>query len=289
MEYKLKTDIGTFRIKITDDIEIDPETRSVKQIGYGIGIGGNKDLCVYTTVRNDRNIGKLHNLRIRGLVCETSGKEIKGEKTVHMMNVLFSVLKTLTPHVKFIELDDESEFPCQDNDRTYGMSLALYELAFHQSTWYERHFGAELFHETLRNLYKKDGFYSKKPETFDFKHPVLNEKLQPVYSETTTWKEFFDKVYTMEGRCKLLLPWYKNAVRLIMGGVCFEGQIWRIDLSNPKIKQIPYTVVKQGGGKKRSVTRKTARVATGIIDYPYDYLDDPTAIMYIDSDFTTIH
>jgi hypothetical protein len=281
MEYNIKTDVGTFWIKITDDVEIDPESRTIKKIGYGIGIGGNKDLCVYITIRHDTHVGKLHNLRIRGLVCETSGIEIKREKTVHMVNLLFTILKTVAPHVKFIELEDESEFPCKDNERTYGISLALYELAFHQSTWYERHFGAELSNDTLRSLYKKDGFYGAKPEKYDFRHPVLNTQLQPVYSQTSTWKEFFKAIYNMEGGCKLILPWYKDAVRNIMGGVSFESQMWRIDLSNSKIKEIPFTTVPKkggGGGARRRATRKNKYVL-------YDYLEDPVSIMYTDSDF----
>lgn len=275
MNCNVKTDIGTFRVKIEDDFDVNFETRKQIQTGYRVGIGGNKDTCVFLTVKNGCNIGTLHNLRIRGLMCETTG--------IHMMNLFFTIIKEKLPFIKYIDLDDDSEFPCKINTTTtYGVSLALYELAFHQSTWYERHFGAELSNAVLKSLYIKDGFFVKKPVVYDFKHPDLNKELKPFYEKTNTWKEFFDLLYvTYKEKCKLLLPWYKDAVRSIMGNTSFANQSWRIDLSNPKLKKISYEIVKTGGSYNKK-TRKSKKI--NYLDYAYHYFDIDT-LHYDERDF----
>jgi hypothetical protein len=290
MDTNVKTEVGIFRIKISHTIDVDLETREIKKTGYSFGIGGNKDTCVFITVKYGSDTGFMHNT-VRSLACETTGLQTSGEKTVHLVNLLFTFIKERLPHVKYIELDDNSEFPCtitadDEKEKTTAISLALYELAFHQQTWYERHFGANLSIKVLNDLYKKNGFYVKKPETYDFKHSMLNEKLSPLYESTSTWKEFFDEIYKYKERCKLLIPWYKSTLFTIMGNVSFEGQRWCIDLSNDKIKDIPYIIVTTGdGARKKNKTIKSGRNIKNLYDYYYDYLEDPTSIIYKESDF----
>jgi hypothetical protein len=286
MDSNVKTDVGIFRVKISHTTDVDLVTREIKKTGYSFGIGGNKDTCVFITIKDGSDIGFLHNAKVRSLVCETTGLQINGEKTVHMINLLFMFIKERLPHVKYIELDDISEFPCTVNadnekEKTIAISLALYELAFHRQTWYERYFGAELLNTGLRELYKKDGFYEKKPETYDFKHSLLQTKLESVYKSTSTWKDFFDEIYKYKEKCKLLIPWYKRVIFSIMGNISFESQRWIINLSNDKIKDISYTFVTTGGARKR--TRKYNKNIPNIVYY--DYLEDPASIKYNESDF----
>jgi hypothetical protein len=270
--------------------EVDFVTREISNIGYNFGIGGNKDTCVFITVNNGSDTGFMHNVKVRSLVCETTGLQINGNKTVHMINLLFTFIKERLPRVKYIELVDNSEFPCtitadNEKEKTIAISLALYELAFHQQTWYERHFGAKLWNVGLCDLYKKNGFYEKKPEAYDFKHSMLNTMLDTLYKTTSTWKDFFDELYKYKERCKLLIPWYKNALMTIMGNVSFEGQKWVIDLSNSKINDIPYVIITSGGGRIKRKTRKCSGAIDTLSSY-YDYLDDPASIIYNESDFT---
>ena len=270
------TEVGKFRITRTNDVQYDPMTREPRTIGITIGVGGRKDVCVFLTAPNGGNTAKLHNVRTRNLVCEVTGRTIQKERTVHMMNLAFTVLKEEAPHIRFVELDDNSEFPCNyEEGRPIGMSLALYELAYHRSTWYERHFGAELNNEALKALYKKNGFFVPKAPIFDFKHPTLQKELSPIYQRTATWKEFFDELYKLDGKCNVLLPWYKDALKQIMGGISFEGQDWRIDLSNPILQTIVYTNVVAGG-------RRTARRPRSMT---YEYVEDVSRIRYSPSDF----
>jgi hypothetical protein len=291
MDSKVKTEIGIFRVKISHMTEVDLATREIKKTGYSFGIGGNKDTCVFITINDGSDTGFMHNVKVRSLACETSGLPINGDKTVHMINLLFNFIKERLPHVKYIELDDNSEFPCtittdHEKEKTIAISLALYELAFHQQTWYERYFGAKLLNNALNELYTKDGFYEKKPENFDFTHSLLQTNLESIYKLTSTWKEFFDEIYKYKERCKLLIPWYKRALFSIMGNVSFDSQRWIINLSNNKINDIPYIIFSAGGSRRiKNKTRKSGRgVPNNVYDY-YDYLENPAFIIYTESDF----
>ena len=277
-ERRVKTEVGEFRVIVRDDTTINPMTRLETRIGTAIGVGGNRDICVFITAPDGSDTAKLHNVRTRGLACEVSEKKpIRGPSTVHMVQLAFTLLREEAPPVRFVELDDNSEFPCLlEGGKQAGISLALYELAFHQSTWYERHFGAELKNEVLKTLYKKDGFHIPKPPVFDFKHPVLNEELAPLYGRTDTWALFFEELYKLEGKCKLMLPWYKEALTAILGGISFADQVWRIPLTGPPLD---YSLVPTKGGSRRTTLRNKT------ITPSFEYIDDLSKIKYSSKDF----
>jgi hypothetical protein len=252
------TRIGKFRVKV--------EPRMHIQFGYNISIGGKKDHCIHITT-DSTHVGMLHN-----------DKLIRGPATIHMLNLAFTIVKETAPHVTHIHFTDNSSFNCNVSDgQTLGVSIALYELAFHQATWYERHFGAELENPAFRALYIKDGFYRQKPRTFDFNNSTLNAELGPIYERTSTWKEFFDEIYEMNEKCKIILPWYKHALQIIMGNISFEGQPWIIDLHNPKVQNISYRAVVEGGKRSRYMTRRKHKII--------DMYADPIIIIYSLSDF----
>lgn len=275
----VQTDIGKFRIKIVPDISINPVTREPTQLGYRISVGGKKDTCVYITT-NTTTTAELHNLNVKGLSCEITGKSIRGIATIHMLNLAFTIVKEVAPHVTHIHLMDNSSFQCDVNGSLYGVSIALYELVFHQSTWYERHFGAVLENPVLRGLYTKTGFYNNKPIRFEFNNSMLNEQLGPIYERTRSWKEFFDEIYHMNEKCKIILPWYRQALINIMDNISYENQSWIIDLSNPKIQTISYSVISSGGGKRRRTLRHSKR-----IDEIIDMYKDVSMITYSTDDF----
>ena len=275
----LKTESGTFRVTINDDIEIDMNTRKKAIIGKLISVGG-KNTCVFINAPNLKNTAVLLNVKTRDGCCEIFDKIISGRHTVTMINLAFTIVKEICPHIKFIELEDMSSFKCDLGEgKTCQISLAIYELAFHQSTWYERHFGAYLRVATGQNIYmkSKEGFNKQKPEIFSFNNNQLDILLTPIYKNTNTWKEFFDEIYKMEKRCKIMFPWYKNAVSLAMDGILYDTQQRIIDLS--KITVITYNPVKIGG-------RMNLMEHDGSPD-SFDYeKQDTYNIRYSKSDFT---
>lgn len=278
----VQTSIGKFRVrvKVEPRMHTNLATREYTQIGYNISIGGKKDNCIYITT-DSTHIGMLHNLKIKDLSCEINDKLIRGPATIHMLNLAFTIVKEVVPHVSHIHFTDNSNFNCNiDAGQILGVSIALYELAFHQATWYERHFGAELENLAFRGLYNKDGFYSQKPRTFDFINSTLNAELGPIYERTSTWKQFFNEIYQMNEKCKIILPWYKHALQIIMGNISFEGQPWIIDLHNPKIEYISYRTVVEGGRRSQYMTRRNHKYI--------DMYTEPMIITYSPSDFTRL-
>jgi hypothetical protein len=85
----------------------------------------------------------------------------------------------------------------------------------------------------------------------------------------------------MEGRCKMLIPWYKYALLIIMDGISFENQKWLIDLEHPKIKSISYILQSMTGGGRQ--TKKHQR------EKMYDYVEDVSKIHYSVKDFLSVH
>jgi hypothetical protein len=261
----LKTKAGIFKVIINDDIYINTNTREQKPVGKLISIGG-KNTCVFIKISNDSTTGRLENVKTLCGGCEINDKIISGINTITMVNLAFTVVKQIAPHVKLLELDDASVFTCYlDDGRSFGISLALYELAFHQSTWYERHFGAKLLTPSAEEAYTKAkaGFDSPKPLFFDFPNN-LEKLLMPIYTKTSTWKDFFAEIYKIDKKCRIMFPWYKKAVTLAMNGFSYEGQFRVIDIY--KIPNVEYKETRIGGDRK---SRKSKFMEYG---EPDDYL-----------------
>lgn len=250
----LKTDAGIFKVVINDDIYTNLNTREQLLVGKLISVGG-KNTCVFIKTQNSSSIAKLMNVKTSAGGCEINDKKIFGINTVIMVKLAFKLVKELAPHIKTIQLDDASVFSCKlENGRTFGISVALYELAFHQATWYERHFNARLLTDSANESYlkAKEGFDLAKPEHFDFSNNSLNQLLTPIYKSTNTWKEFFAEIYKIENKCRIMFPWYKWAVSSAMGGMACEGQIRTIDLQATPIIYKEVTLGSRGGTRAKS-------------------------------------
>jgi len=249
----LKTKAGIFKVVVNDDIETDLNTRKTFVTGKLISIGG-KNTCVFIKTSNNSTNAYLNNVKTSAGGCEIDNKKIIGENTVIMVKLAFTIVKEVAPHIKTIELDDSSVFSCElDNGRSFGISIALYELAFHQATWYERHFDAKLITETANKAYlkAKEGFDKPKPEKFDFLNNSLNQLLMPIYINTTTWKEFFAEIYKIDKKCRIMFPWYIRAVASAMGGMACAGQTRIIDIYKSPNELVEYNEVRMGEGETR--------------------------------------
>jgi len=256
----LKTEAGIFKVTVNDDIVTNTNTRISKIIGKLINVGC-KNTCVFINVLNNETTASLTNVKTRDGGCEYNNKNISGINTAIMIQLAFTILKENAPNIKYIKLEDTSSFKCElEKGKSYGISLAIYELAFHQKTWYEKYFGARLITNTAQTIYdnSKQGFYKKKPEHFSFNNKDLNELLTPLYNATTSWKDFFDKIYKMDKKCKIIFPWYKNAVSIAMDGILYDGQYWVIDVlwTKAPLKDIQYTETNLGirGGSRKLIS-----------------------------------
>ena len=280
-KYTLKTKYGRFSV-VNEDNYLDKVTRELKSIGKLITVGG-KNKCIGIKASYDSSYAHLLNINRTIGGCELDNIPIRGEKTVGMLHLAFTVLKKEMSHVLYIDLEDKSDFPCSRTDgSTVGISLALYEIMFHQMTWYERHCKAYLINPTLSELYiaGKQNF-KQKPYEFDFNNKDLNEILNPILKSSESCETFFQTVYTMENRCEVIFPWYYRALSIIFNLISFERQNWRINMET--IIHIDYEVIDtQIGGKytRRNYFNRPQESYKTWADftydemylYPYDYL-----------------
>ena len=267
----VQTEAGTFRVVVNDDIQYDIITRDAKIIGKLISVGG-KNTCVFINAPNSIPTAKFANVKTKEGKCESLGKYIHGKDTITMVLLAFTIVKKVAPNIKILELDDMSDILCTIDDTTsVSIPLSVYELAFYNKTWYERHFGAYLQNPIFRNEYMKakEGFTKPhtKPEYFSFNNKDLNITLSSIYSKTKTWNEFFSEIYKFDNKCKLMFPWYRDAIKLAMGGDTYERLTWEINLAN--CKSIKYTETKLGGSRKRkNISLNNLLVHDGNNNYP---------------------
>jgi hypothetical protein len=276
------TQYGTFLITINDDIFVDPKTRETKKRGILLSVGGKKTKCVFINIPNTGDTAKLTNLKTKDGGCEVNDKFISGQDTIGMVNLAFTFVREINTKIKYIWLEDESDFPCElSNGRMVGISMTLYQLIFYQASYYETRFGAYLTNPDLRKMYneRKKGFDEKPPEDFQFHNRDLEEILRPIYSESSSWKEFFQKIHHIPNVCEVLFPWYKYAMSIIFKNVSFERQEWLINLyQNPKVFPVKYEkkTALQGG------RRKTRRADAS--KYKYDIYNSNIYYEHLDYD-----
>ena len=268
--YILKTQYGKFRVTVNED------TREKKSMGKIITVGG-RNKCVGIKALYSSDTAHLLNINTRVGGCEVSGEGIAGEKTVGMINLAFTILKREMPTILHVELEDKSDFPCSLSEgNPVGISLALYEMMFHQMSWYERHFGAYLLNPRLRELYvaSKPNF-KLKPVTSDitFHNEDLNVMLLPILDESASWEDFFAKVYKMDTKCRIIFPWYAKILKILFDNISFERQSWLIDLYSEKIPTVEFETTQAGGTytRKNIFNIKKGNYKTWA-DFSYDEL-----------------
>lgn len=257
--YTMKTSYGTFKVTVNEDLQIDLITRESKSIGKMITVGG-RNRCVGIQAPYSSATAHLLNISRTAGGCELNDAKISGLKTVGMLNLAFTILKKEMPNILHIELEDRSDFPCTlSNGSIVGISLAQYEMMFHQQSWYERYFRAYLINPELRKLYlKSKENFNTKPQQQDirFHNKDLSILLPPLLEESATWKEFFAKLYTMENRCEIIFSWYSEALRTIFDNISFDRQSWLIDLETISLVEYEILHVQQGG----KYTRRTVYI-----------------------------
>lgn len=254
-EQVLSTSFGNFRLTITEDIDTDYMTREQTTVGYMVNLGG-KNNCVQINVPLSGDVANMLHVGAEHGGCEIDDNEIRGQKIVKLVLLAFTFVTQKWPHIKIIELEDRSHFPCKlSNGTEFPISLAVYNMALHHKSWYEMNFGAYLKDTSHRALYetRMKGFDAPHPQTFDFRNKILDEVLGPIFVTTKTWTEFFNVIKTMDNRCELMSVWYKSTVGSIIG-TTYDNDDWLIDLSNPLIHTIEFTILKEGGSRRR--TRK---------------------------------
>jgi len=260
-EFKVKTSIGLFRVKRYNTINYD------KTYSKDFMKLGGKNFCI--ELKWDRNIPTIAELQwiiTENGGCELTGIEIKKDKTVHMFHLAITLLLKYLPTLEKVELLDNSKFKCtMPNGKSIQISTNYFHFLIHGSTYYDLKYEAFPIHSNDNISYNKikqnliDPL--KKPEMFDFGNRDLNEELQPLFKESLSWKDFFEKIKNIRELCQKMAGWYRNAFSILSDkGVLPE--YWYIT----KFINISFTEVQYGGKRiKNKKTRKNKFVE-------YDYL-----------------
>lgn len=254
-EFYVIPTIGAFRV------EINPQQFGDKILYTTLSVGGNTDKCVNLTIypsnSSDSKKIVLSWTEVIDKSCTVNSQVVKGNKTIEMLNLAFTIAKEIAPYAEYVLLNDMSYFNCDTPDGKIKVSLPPYYIAFHNKMWYEDKFKAVMINEEdykkyktyIQNMYKENSML----ESFNFGNTQLNEILYPLYKETKTWKGFFnliEKHYPNE-KCVVMYPWINNAMNMIFeGNQLFVGYEWKINLSN--IQKIQYYEVDKSfkhGGK----------------------------------------
>lgn len=228
--FTAKTTFGDFRVRIVGN-------------DY-ISIGGKND-CVQIYYDSHTNKGKLDRLETEKGGCSLSSDDIKGEKTIQMTDLGFTVLRTLYPSVKEVTLIDSAKFPCKLPDGSLAsMSYKQFFLLLKGKTYYQDRFQAtpELPQEAqaLLDFEKNWKDPQHKPDTFNFMNPTLQTLLTPIYKASSTWEQFINKLFELYNRniCQIMFPWYLYAYAKI---ITYEiTTFWKIDIS--KRPHIPFEI-----------------------------------------------
>jgi hypothetical protein len=241
--FTVKTDIGSFHIKITN--------RDYIRVGA-------KNNCVQIAYNTKTNTANLDWLGTARGGCEVNGKDIRGDDTIIMVDLAFTILQQLYPNVNpLVSLCDSSTFNCRlPNNKPVSMSLMKYNLLLTGKTHYQSKFNATLkYNESLdaynafiKNRENSDLF----DKSYDFNNNDLNALLQPILKSSSNWGEFFEKVYIEFGRntCALMYNWYLDVYGFLAKQAIHTD--WVIDISNrPKIS---YSIVSKNNTK--NFTRK---------------------------------
>lgn len=269
--FKVKTARAKFRVKfsknrgfrITDEGE-----RETILLGYILTIGGLRAPdCLQINVPLKGDTGYFMWLQSAvGCALEINGRpeqtEIKGELTVHMARLGCSLARKINPELRFLELQDSASFTCVFPDgNSYAVNMTDHELAFYQDTYYGRRYGATFASKELQREFEAllPNFENpaKKPETFDFLVPALNDELFGLYTAAKTWKVFFEAISKKWGtkKCQIVYPWIKRALSHIFDGRSFSGQTLILDFDT--IPVVRFSRVQDGGRG----TRRAAQAA----------------------------
>lgn len=266
---------AVYKLHITQN-----KNRNTGQVeSYNLNLGGKTRKCFNMTVPSLQSNKTESFLSWAEAHDECSFERFINKKvTQHMILLGISIAQSMNPNLKTIQFDDISNITCIFPDgKEQKVPMKPFHLAFHQATWYEYYFDAKLVKDYDSYVALKANFKNpaKKSQTFDFKHPELQEQLEPLYAKTATWEEFFAELsHTYKDKkCTVLYPWLNDALYIIFeNNPYFESVKWYIDLEENKQKNKTAPVyfesyeVKQEGGRRK--TRKQ-RKQTSIRTYLY--------------------
>ena len=156
---------------------------STYSIKYGDPINS-EGPCIELTYQENKRTIKLDNLAHEAR-CSYSKELERGDGTREMIMSVLTFCIEQFPEVQKVELNDVSAISCE-NQTLY---LAMFYLALHGQTWYEKHFQAKPANKEMKQAlhsFKHLLHEKPKPNVFSF-----YTRLQCKKHAFETWHEFF--------------------------------------------------------------------------------------------------
>jgi hypothetical protein len=204
--------------------------------------------------------------------CAIGSNLARGDGSILMINTLLNFCYNKYPTITLFDFDDMSHIDCIEKDYTLSpprnskkpLNLAFFSIAYHDKTWYEIHFNAEMKDKVLYKKYRESLKFLTNPQYkveyirfLEIAQPPTEQVLylEPLYNSAKTYREFF-KLIPREKRCNILYDWLSTFMKFYIGDV-FKPTDWQID--STKLKIIPKNMTggytcKQGRTKKKRLT-----------------------------------
>ncbi len=266
IEYKITTKAGNFLCKIMASFD-----RNTKQPDtFNINLASKERFCVQLKVPS-RESGQTEAYLMWVEAHEECSLETYIEKGLakEMTLLGLTLVRKINPNIKTVSFEDTSSFMCKlPNSTKKQVPMKAFYIAFHEATWYESNFDAQLKHDYERYCKLKKNMYKSenKPKHFDFINEELQKELEPLYEAATNWHEFFKSIEDKyeDKKCGIVYPWLTKAMYEIFKCNIYEDTHWYIDFNENekrnktaiidfKLEDIPASIK---GGKRRNKTKK---------------------------------
>lgn len=217
---------------------------------WNLFLSGKKRGCLNATIYNSNRKPLITHVEY-SRHCNIQQDLAPGKGTLDMFSAFFWFVRKYFPRVCEFAFQDNSKITCNDNT---PVSLASYTLAFKQKTWYEEKFGAylqddyEVYKEKVRNFTRPEWKRQKEKAIEKILENHVNEMeiLLPLLRTSSTFKEFFKKVYELHKnelkekeqaeRCHFIKQWIHMAVMKILEGDIVTPFDWILPLESQPIK-----------------------------------------------------
>lgn len=267
IEYKIETTSGKFICKISGTFD----RNTYQPISYNINLGRKDKYCVQIKVPSKES-GETDAYLMWVQADEDCSLETHIEKGLSKQMTLLGLTLTrkINPNITTVSFEDTSSFKCKlPNNEEKQVPMKAFHIAFHEATWYEYYFNAQLkndydkYCKLKKNMYKSEN----KPKTFDFINSDLQKELDPIYATTTNWYDFFQAISKKYGnkKCGMIYPWIMRAMYEVFKSNIYDDTHWYIDFKyneeQNKTPMIEYSLTnsEMKGGKQRKKTLKNRK------------------------------
>ena len=203
--------------------------------------------------------------------CSLGSNLERGEGSITMIHALINFCYEKYPTIPLFDFDDMSHIDCTEKDLTIPpprknkrpLNLAYFSIAYHDKTWYEIYFNAEMKDKKLYKKYRESLSFLTDPQHkveyirfLEIAQPPAEfvEYLEPLYNSAQTYREFFKRI-PREKRCNVLFDWITTFMKYYIGDV-FKPTDWQIDVT--KLKTIRKNMT--GGYTRKQGRTKNKRV-----------------------------